>query len=206
MVVAVGLSLLQVAFLEELLDEEEKHARVAREEVLDLVQGHVLGVARRLERTLDEVVRAGDGDQILQFGEVVWVQLVVFDQLSGRFSVLGPRESSDQALFEIGYDLNEHLRLLHFVDVDEVNAELENVKLVVKAELHDASGRIDVPRGVEILLGQVQEVVRADLKLEVLDVVVDNFGTNGPELVHRILLVLCLNLYRAVLNHETKMV
>ena len=58
LVAAVRLCLLKITLLEELLDEEEKHARVAREEVFNLVQRHVLRVAWRLKSAFDEVVGA----------------------------------------------------------------------------------------------------------------------------------------------------
>ena len=60
LVVAVGLGLLQVAFLEQLFDQEEKHARIAREQILNLVQRHVLGVTWRFKGAFNKVVRARD--------------------------------------------------------------------------------------------------------------------------------------------------
>ena len=56
LVAAIRLCLLKITLLEELLDEEEKHARITGEEVFNLVQGHVLRVAWRLKRALDEVI------------------------------------------------------------------------------------------------------------------------------------------------------
>ena len=55
-VVGGGLGTLQVPLLQQLLDKEEKHARVPIEQVFNLVQGHVVGVARRLKGALYEVV------------------------------------------------------------------------------------------------------------------------------------------------------
>ena len=90
MIVAVGLCLRQIALLEELLDEAEQHAWVSREKVLDLVQWHVLSMARRLECPLDKVVRAGDRDKVLELREVIWIQFVVFDKLGSNLGMLRP--------------------------------------------------------------------------------------------------------------------
>ena len=70
---------MEVAFLDKLLDEVHEHARVTGEKVLDLMQGHVLGMIRRLESPLDEVVGRGDGDEVLELGEVLGVESVIFD-------------------------------------------------------------------------------------------------------------------------------
>ena len=60
LIVAIGLSLLQIAFLEQLFHKEEKHARVAREKILNLVQRHVLRVTRRFKGAFNKVIRARD--------------------------------------------------------------------------------------------------------------------------------------------------
>ena len=60
LIVAIGLGLLQVAFLEQLLNQEEKHAWISREKVLNLVQRHVFRVTRRLKGAFDKVIRACD--------------------------------------------------------------------------------------------------------------------------------------------------
>jgi len=79
LVADVGLGLMEVALLDEFLDEVHEHAWVAGEEVLDLVQGHVLGVVGGLEGPLDEVVGGGYGDEVLEFREVLRVKSVIFD-------------------------------------------------------------------------------------------------------------------------------
>lgn len=206
LVAAVRLRLLKITLLEELLDEEEKHARVAREEVFNLVQRHVLRVAWRLKGAFDEVVGACNGYEILQLGEVIRVELVVFDQLCSNFCVLGPGKTTNQTLFEVGHILDEHFSLLHLVDVNEIDAELQYVKLVVEAKLHDAGGRVHVSGGIQVLLRQVEKVVGADLQLEVLHVVVDHLGANRPKLVHGVLLMLRLDRDGPVLYHEAKVI
>ena len=89
-VLSRGLGALQIAFLQKFLDQEEEHPWIAIEQVLNLVQGHVVGVARRLKGALNKIIRTRDRDEILKFREVIWIQLVILDQLSGKFGVLGP--------------------------------------------------------------------------------------------------------------------
>ena len=61
------------------LHKQNHHARLARKQVFNLVQGHVLGVTGVFKRPLDEVVRRGQIYKCLQFREVFWVQSVVVD-------------------------------------------------------------------------------------------------------------------------------
>ena len=82
------------------------------------MQRHVLRMAWRLKGAFDEIVGACNGYEILQLWEVIRVQLVVFNELSGNFSVLGARKTSDEAFFEVWDVLDEHLSLLDLVDVD----------------------------------------------------------------------------------------
>jgi len=85
-----GLGTLQIAFLQKLLYQEEKHPWVPIEQVLNLMQRHVVGVTWRLKGALNKIIRTCDRDEILKFREVIRIQLVILDQLSGKFGVLGP--------------------------------------------------------------------------------------------------------------------
>ena len=96
--------------------------------------------------------------------------------------------------------------MLDLADVHKVDAQFQDVKLVVEAEPHDASGSVDVSLGLQVLFGQVFEVVAANLQLEVLHVVVDQLGTDGAQLVEGVLLMLRQDGDGAVLYHEAQMV
>ena len=96
--------------------------------------------------------------------------------------------------------------MLHFVYIDEIDAQLQDIELIVEAEFHDAGGGIDISRCIEVLPGQVEEVVTADLQLEVLDVVVDDLRAYRAKLVHRVLLVLLLNRHGSILDHEAEVI
>lgn len=56
LIIAIGLGLGQIALLQELFDQEEKHSWIAGEKVFNLVQGHIFGMAWRFERSFDEII------------------------------------------------------------------------------------------------------------------------------------------------------
>ena len=94
--------------------------------------------------------------------------------MSGNFSILGPRKTTNQALFQVWNILNEHFGLLNLININKIDAELEYIKLVIEAKLHDASCCVNISLGIQILLRQVEKVVRADLQLQVLHIVMDH--------------------------------
>ena len=63
--------------------------------------------------------------------------------------------------------------MLDFVDVDQVDTKVKNVELVVEAEPHYARRSVHIARSLQILSGEVLEVVAADHEFQVLNVVVD---------------------------------
>lgn len=87
--------------------------------------------------------------------------------------MLWPRETPDEANFEVRHILDEHLGLLDFLYIDEVDAEVEDVKLVIEAEPDNRHGSIYIALRLQILLRQVLKVVTADLQLKMLHVIMD---------------------------------
>ena len=91
----------------------------------------------------------------MELWEIIWIELVVFDELSGNFGVLRSAQATDEAFFEVRYVLDEHFGLLNFADIHQIYAEVKDIELVVEAKLHDASGRVDVPRSLKMQSGQL---------------------------------------------------
>ena len=102
--------------------------------------------------------------------------------------------------------MDEHLCLLDFVDVDKVDAELQDIELVVEAKLLDTRGSVDVASSLQILPRQIKKVITAHLKLEMLDVIMNDLRADGSKLLHGVFLVLRLDSHCTVLDHEAKMV
>ena len=71
--------------------------------------------------------------------------------------------------------MNEHFRLLDFTDIDQVYAELKDVKFVIEAKLHNARCCVYKSLSVQVLSGKIEKVIRADLQLQRLDIVMDDF-------------------------------
>lgn len=69
--------------------------------------------------------------------------------------MLRSREATDQTLFQIWHVLDQHLGLLYFVDVNEIDAELEDVEFVLKAKFHYTGRSINEPRCIKVLPCQV---------------------------------------------------
>ena len=108
-------------------------------------------MTRWLKGTFYEVVRTCDRDKILQFREIVGIKLVFFDKLGGYFGMLWTRKTTNYTSFQIRNILNKHFCLLHLIDVDEVNAEVKDVKFVIETEAHDAACGIKIPLRFKIL-------------------------------------------------------
>ena len=102
--------------------------------------------------------------------------------------------------------MHQDLGLLHLADVHEIDAQFQDVKLVIEAEPHNASGSVDISLRFQVLFGQVLEIVTANLQFEVLHVVVDQLGTDRAELVEGVLLMLRQDCDSTVLDHEAEMV
>ena len=97
-----------------------------------------------LECPLDEVVGARDGDEILQLGEILWVQLVVLDELGSHLGMLWLWEIVDESLFEVWDLTDKKFGLLDFVNVDQIDTQFKYVELVLEAKFDYASGCINV--------------------------------------------------------------
>ena len=63
--------------------------------------------------------------------------------------------------------------MLDFVYVDKIDAELENVELIVEAEPHNTNSCINIALSFQVLLGKVLEVIAAHLQLQMLHIVVN---------------------------------
>ena len=98
--------------------------------------------------------------------------------------------------------MHQDLGLLHLADVNQIDAQLEDVKLVIEAEPYDACGSVDISLGFQVLFGQVLEIVAANLQFEMLYIVVDQLRTNRAELVEGVLLMLRQDSDSTVLNHK----
>ena len=96
--------------------------------------------------------------------------------------------------------------MLHLADVHEIDAQFQDVKLVIEAEPHNASGSVDISLRFQVLFGQVLEIVTANLQFEVLHVVVDQLRADRAELVEGVLLMLRQDCDSTVLDHEAEMV
>ena len=102
--------------------------------------------------------------------------------------------------------MDEHLCLLDFVDVDKVDAELQDIELVIEAKLLDTRGSVDVASSLQILPRQIKKVITAHLKLEMLDVIMNDLRSDCSKLLHGVFLMLRLDSHCTVLDHEAKVV
>ena len=87
-----------------------------------------------------------------------------------------------------------------------MDAELQDIELVVEAKLLDTRGSVDVASSLQILSCQVKKVITAHLKLEMLDVIVNDLRADSSKLFHGVFLMLRLDGHCTVLDHEAKVV
>ena len=122
---------LQISLMQELFDKVDEHVCVSIKEILNFVRRHKLWVVRRFESAFDEVVGARYGGQLFELREVISVELKIFDQYLSNFDVFRFIESPNDLLFQAFDILSEHLDLLHLVQLDKLEAELQDIKVRV---------------------------------------------------------------------------
>jgi len=132
---------------------------VISEEILDFVQGHVVGVARRPERPPNKIARAISRNDRLELGEIFWIQFVVFYEVRCGLRMCVRRKHADDLLFEGGQVVDEELGGGDALAVDQVQNKLQNIKFIEEAELGHNDGGFGELVVLEVLLRELQKIV-----------------------------------------------
>lgn len=108
---------------------------VVGEKVFNLVKRHVVSVRRGAESSSDKVAGAVTGNYGLEFWEVLRVQLVVLHEVRCRFRVGIRAQHPHDFFFKYGLVVDHQFGGGDALVVDEVQNELEDIKLVKKPKL-----------------------------------------------------------------------
>jgi len=158
---------------------------VVSEEVLNLVQGHVVGVGRGTEGSPNKIAGAISRDDSLQLWEVLWVQFVVFDEVGGGLSVSVRGEHADYLLLQERLVVDHQFGGGDPLRVDQVENQLQNVKFIEESELGYYDRSFSEFGVLQILLSQLKKVVRVHnpIHFHGLHKVKDDLGSEVAQLV-----------------------
>lgn len=145
--------------LQQALSKLNQHPCVVCEEVLDLMEGHVVSVRRGSESATDKIARAIARDNRLQLREVLGVELVVFYEVCGRLGVRVRRQHADSFFFQEGLIVNQQLGRWNSLRINQVQNQLQDVEFLEEAEFGYDYGSLSKFSVCYVVLRQLQEII-----------------------------------------------
>ena len=139
------------------------------------------------ERPADEVVGRAALDNLGQHGELIQLQLEVFDKGCCHFVVLLGRQRVNNLLLDFGFEVDQHFDCCQVlvITLDQLKDQFLHVKLVVHVELDDEVGRLARLVGVKLPLSQTRQILLVDdtIQLEILNEVKHNLSSQEGQLL-----------------------